>query len=144
MRRGSWPPGPAMVISSTWVTATGVPSVDILAFMKTLRTGGVTEQPAASRITIKKLMVIYRAQRLYTALLAGTNQKKWTPRTFNAQHRMLNERQSRFFHWKFNVGRSMLNVHRFIAALQPPISPCVLCLEVSPCCMFSGNPDKTK
>jgi hypothetical protein len=61
MRKGSWPPGPAMVISSTWATAAGVPSI-VLAFMKILRTEGVTEQPTASRITIKKLMVRYLAR----------------------------------------------------------------------------------
>jgi len=38
-------------------------------------------------------------------------QKKDERRTFNAQHRMLNVKTKQVFYWKFDVGRSMLNVH---------------------------------
>jgi hypothetical protein len=39
--------------------------------------------------------------------IAGQHER----RTFNAQHRMLNVKTKRVIYWKFDVGRSMLNVH---------------------------------
>jgi hypothetical protein len=42
-------------------------------------------------------------------------QKKDEHRTFNAQHRMLNVKTKQVFYWKFDIGRSMLNVHLFIS-----------------------------
>ena len=42
--------------------------------------------------------------------------KNWTS---NIQHRILNEKQSSFFYWTFDVGRSMLNVQYLDSIFQP-------------------------